>query len=241
MVRLFIADVHLSEARPDISQHFLCFLRDKAKESRELYVLGDLFDAWIGDDLESPFVDNIRQALRDLTQEGTALFIQHGNRDFLLGQAFADASGAQLLPETYCLELGSHRALLLHGDLLCTDDLEYQQARQVLRSPEFIADFLRRPIPERQRVAAEYRRRSGEVTSLKAQDIMDVNADTLEAYRQRHGADLVIHGHTHRPGVYPMRGQPQDRQRIVLGDWQPGGTRYLQVDETGQYQLRDYP
>ncbi len=236
-MRLFIADVHLSEARPDISQHFLDFLGNKAAGAEALYILGDLFDAWIGDDLDSPFANGMRQALAKLSQHGTALFLQHGNRDFLLGSAFAKSCGAQLLAESHSLELGPHRALLLHGDLLCTDDREYQQARQLLRSPDFIADFLRRPIPERLQLAAEYRRRSGEVTSLKAQDIMDVNADTLENYRQQHQVNLVIHGHTHRPGVYPFEGG----ERIVLGDWQPQGTRYLQVDDSGQYQLKAYP
>jgi UDP-2,3-diacylglucosamine hydrolase len=218
--RLFIADLHLSAQRPEVTRLFRRFIQQRAQGLQALYILGDLFDAWIGDDAMDAFDADIAGLLRGLTDRGSAVFLQHGNRDFLLGEAFCRLSGAQLLEEEQVLELGGERCLLLHGDLLCSDDQDYQRARALLRSPGFIADFLAKTPQQRWEQAQEYRRRSGEATSLKPQDIMDINPRTLQQMLERHRARILIHGHTHRPGIEMLSGQ---RQRITLGDWRPEG------------------
>lgn len=217
--QLFIADLHLSAERPDTLALFLRFLTERAPRAQRLYVLGDLFDAWIGDDDDSDMARRVRAGLKALTESGTAVYIQHGNRDFLIGDAFLAATGARLLEETVVVDLAGHPTLLMHGDLLCTDDVDYQQARHMLRDPAFIADFLSRPLAERAALAAQYREKSGEATSLKAQDIMDVNEATVVGYLRRHQATRLIHGHTHRPGVHALQVDGQAAERWVLSEW----------------------
>jgi UDP-2,3-diacylglucosamine hydrolase len=217
--QLFIADLHLSAKRPGTLALFLRFLHDRAAHADALYILGDLFDAWVGDDDDSDVADQVRAGLKTLTEGGTRLFIQHGNRDFLIGDAFLAATGARLLDETTVIELGGKRTLLMHGDLLCTDDVDYQKARLMLRSPAFIADFVARPLGERVALAASYRQKSGEATSLKAEDIMDVNADTVADYARHHDIERLIHGHTHRPGHHQHLVEARSVDRWVLGEW----------------------
>lgn len=217
---LFIADLHLSAERPATLALFLQFLEQRAPQADALYILGDLFDAWIGDDDDGELANRVREGLRRLVQDtGTPVFFQRGNRDFLIGDAFCAATGVQLLGETEVVDLDGVPTLLMHGDLLCTDDVEYQQARLMLRSPAFVQDFLSRPLPERAALAAEYRKRSGEATSLKAEDIMDVNDDTVADYIRHHDAARLIHGHTHRPAEHSHRVRERDIERWVLGEW----------------------
>ena len=227
---LIISDLHLSQHRPDTVALFLHFLRERACGAGELYILGDLFDAWIGDDNILPPVPEVVQALRQLTDGGCKLSVMHGNRDFLLGSDFARATGGKLLPDPFVADLGGETTLLMHGDLLCTDDLEYQQARKLLRSPEFIRDFVSRTIEERVQLAAEYRRRSGEVVSLKSADIMDVNQQTVERYMREHQVRRLIHGHTHRPALHEFQLDGTPAQRYVLEDWHEQTGSYLRVD-----------
>ena len=227
---LIISDLHLSQHRPDTVALFLHFLRERACGAGELYILGDLFDAWIGDDNILPPVPEVVQALRQLTDGGCKLSVMHGNRDFLLGSDFARATGGKLLPDPFVADLGGETTLLMHGDLLCTDDLEYQQARKLLRSPEFIRDFVSRTIEERVQLAAEYRRRSGEVVSLKSADIMDVNQQTVERYMREHQVRRLIHGHTHRPALHEFKLDGMPAQRYVLEDWHEQTGSYLRVD-----------
>ena len=219
--QLFIADLHLSAERPDTLALFLRFLSERASQADALYILGDLFDAWIGDDDDSALAEQVRTALSNLTHGGTALYIQHGNRDFLLGEDFLNATGARLLDETAVVDLDGQPTLLMHGDLLCSDDTDYQQARLMLRSPAFIQDFLSRPLAERAALAAEYRKRSGEATSLKAEDIMDVNPLTVADYLRHHDVLRLIHGHTHRPGQHEHDVAGRVAERWVLGEWHP--------------------
>lgn len=226
---LIISDLHLSQQRPGTVALFLRFLQERARGSGALYILGDLFDAWIGDDNALPPAPEIIAALRRFTDGGGQLFVMHGNRDFLLGDAFAQATGCQLLPDPFVADLDGQRTLLMHGDLLCSDDTEYQQARQLLRSPEFIHDFIARPIEERVRLAAEYRRRSGEVTSLKSADIMDVNQQTVEHYLREHQVSRLIHGHTHRPAVHEFQLDGETARRYVLEDWHEKAASYLRI------------
>ncbi|PLX59816.1 UDP-2,3-diacylglucosamine diphosphatase [Sedimenticola selenatireducens] len=227
---LIISDLHLSQHRPDTVALFLHFLRERACGAGELYILGDLFDAWIGDDNILPPVPEVVQALRQLTDGGCKLSVMHGNRDFLLGSDFARATGGKLLPDPFVADLGGETTLLMHGDLLCTDDLEYQQARKLLRSPEFIRDFVSRTIEERVQLAAEYRRRSGEVVSLKSADIMDVNQQTVERYMREYQVRRLIHGHTHRPALHEFQLDGTPAQRYVLEDWHEQTGSYLLVD-----------
>jgi UDP-2,3-diacylglucosamine hydrolase len=224
--RLFVSDLHLSRQRPEVTERFFRFLRQRACDCSAVYILGDLFDAWIGDDVMDDLGRETAEALRTLADQGTDILLQHGNRDFLLGTTFLHQSGAKLLDETHTLTLEQRPCLLMHGDLLCSDDQDYQHMRQMLRNPDTIADFLAKPLDQRIAMAEALRHRSGEATSLKAQDIMDVNADTVETFMRNHQAEILIHGHTHRPGVHELGGE---KQRIVLGEWHADGAIYLSV------------
>lgn len=221
---LFISDLHLSAARPEVTALFLRFLRERAAGSEGLYILGDLFEAWLGDDLVLPEYVPVLSALRALNAGGTPVFVQHGNRDFLLGEGFAAASGCRLLPEVQAVTLYNRRILLLHGDTLCTDDHEYQSMRAQLRHPDFIAAFLAKPAAERVAFAKSLREKSQAETSRKSEYIMDVNADAVSAAAREHQATRLIHGHTHRPGMHTQDVDGHAVQRIVLGDWNEKGS-----------------
>jgi UDP-2,3-diacylglucosamine hydrolase len=224
MTTLFISDLHLSEKRPEVTALFLRFLREQAAGAEALYILGDLFEAWLGDDLILPDYRPVLEAFRALTAGGTTLFVMHGNRDFLIGDAFAELTGARLLGEPAVIVLHGRRALLMHGDTLCTDDLPYQQMRAQLRKPEFIADFLRKPAAERIAFAQQLRARSQEETRRKQEYIMDVNAEAVAAAYRAHEVDLLIHGHTHRLGWHTFPVDERKVERIVLGDWDKVGS-----------------
>jgi UDP-2,3-diacylglucosamine hydrolase len=230
---LLISDLHLSAADPHNVERFVRFLDDEAAGAAALYILGDLFDTWIGDDNEAPPIPAITSALRRLTDGGCRLFVMHGNRDFLLGAVFAEKTGAELVADPLVVPFNGTPTLLTHGDLLCTDDLDYQKARLFLRDPAFIQDFLGRPLDERAALAAEYRRRSGEATSGKASDIMDVNQQAVEHLMTEHGVLQLIHGHTHRPAIHEFELGGRPARRIVLADWQAGGGEVLRITPKG--------
>ncbi|MEH6551159.1 MAG: UDP-2,3-diacylglucosamine diphosphatase [Pseudomonadales bacterium] len=215
MSTLLISDLHLSPERPVITRAFLAFLQQNAGKIEALYILGDLFEAWIGDDDPSPLAKDIQQALKELTLKGTKLYFQHGNRDFLVGKRFARATGASLLPEHYVATIEGSRVLLLHGDTLCTKDLDYQKFRKRVRNP-FIGWLMAHlPLKKRQDIAAKWRAGSKSANANKADNIMDVTAQEVEKQLLNNKVDLMIHGHTHRPG----RHQHKNGERIVLGDW----------------------
>jgi UDP-2,3-diacylglucosamine hydrolase len=230
---LFIADLHLSARQPQLLDLFITFTRDRAAGAAALYILGDLFDAWIGDDQDDPASRAVREALAALSSKGTTIAIQHGNRDFLVGGAFCDASGAALIPDEHVVELCGERTLLMHGDTLCTDDTAYQQARRQLRDPAFIDDFLARPMEERVAIASRYRKMSGEATSLLAADIMDVNQQAVVTAMQRHDVTRLIHGHTHRQAIHHFESEGRQYERIVLGDWNESGGMLLTATSDG--------
>jgi len=230
-INLFISDLHLSQEQPGTIRLFLRFLQQQAPQADNLYILGDLFDSWIGDDDSTPPIPSILTGLKQLSASGTQIQIQAGNRDFLLGERFAAATGSSLLPETHVIELEGVRTLLMHGDLLCTDDKEYQQARITLRSSAFASDFLARPIEERRTIAADYRKRSGEVTSLKADEIMDVNSEAVAEIMRQNGALQLIHGHTHRPKFHTFELDGRAARRIVLSEWHRDSGSALQVGD----------
>jgi UDP-2,3-diacylglucosamine hydrolase len=224
---LFISDLHLAAQRPRTVELFLRFARERALQADAVYILGDLFDAWVGDDDDSAPAPAVRSALRDLSHRGVAVAFQGGNRDFLIGERFAAETGVSLLPEETVIDVYGIRTLLMHGDLLCTDDHDYQAARRLLRSPAFLADFLSKPLAERRVLAAEYRRRSGEAISLKADDIMDVSEDAVAETMRRHRAMRLVHGHTHRPGWHALLVDDTPAERLVLGEWQEDGVHIL--------------
>ena len=230
---LIISDLHLSDERSATVRLFVDFCSGRAEQAESLYVLGDLFDAWIGDDNDAPPYPEVRAALKQVSDSGTGVFIQHGNRDFLIGETFCAQTGAVMLPEEAVVDLYGTRTLLMHGDTLCTDDLAYQAARRMLRDPAFISDFLAKPLAQRAAIAAQYRKQSGEATSLLPADIMDVNASAVSAAMDRHGVRRLIHGHTHREAWHEFDSDGRTLERIVLGEWHARRGPYLSVTPAG--------
>jgi len=216
---LFIADLHLSPQRPAVTRAFLHFLQQQAVTAQALYILGDLFEAWIGDDDNSSLSIEVQKALKELTERGIALYIQHGNRDFLLGRRFMRATGATLLGDEHIIDYQGCRALLMHGDTLCVDDIDYQRFRRRARNPlyKFCLGLL--SLKRRQRLAADWRAKSAAANANKPSAIMDVNANAVDAVMEKYQISTLIHGHTHRPN----RHQHSAGERIVLGDWHDHG------------------
>ena len=225
-VILFVSDCHLDASRPKVAEAFFRFLRGDAVNAEALYILGDLFELWIGDDDDDPFVDTVQQHLKQLSGE-TPVFFMHGNRDFLIGDAFAVNSGATLLPDPTILRLGDETVVLMHGDSLCTKDQAYQAFRAQSRSREWVTTVLAKSLAERRALGQQLRQQSKTMSSRKAVDIMDVSAEAVAAVILEHQADKLIHGHTHRPRRHPLQVQERGMEkkvertveRIVLGDW----------------------
>jgi UDP-2,3-diacylglucosamine hydrolase len=239
MARLFVSDVHLDAAAPQATDQFLAFLRTEAAGAEALYILGDLFEAWVGDDDQEPANQRVCGALRTLTSGGVACFALHGNRDFLLGSGFCARSGCRLLSDPVIAQLDGDSVLLTHGDALCTDDHSYQELRTTVRAPAWQRRFLALPRATRELLADEARAGSRRHTSRTVPTIMDVNpAAVTAAFRAAH-VRRIIHGHTHRPGVHDGEVDGEPAQRIVLGAWYEQGS-YLRY-ESGSYQLRVLP
>lgn len=234
MPALFISDLHLSPERPAITRAFLVFLQQRATQASALYILGDLFETWIGDDDPAELSVEIQVALRNLTEAGVPLFVQLGNRDFLLGPGFARATGATILADQHIIAHYGHRALVMHGDSLCTDDLAYQRFRRYARNPLLQFCFKRLSLARRQKLAADMRRKSAAANSNKASAIMDVNGEAVDNIMAKHKVTILIHGHTHRPD----RHQIAIGERIVLGDWHSLGW-VLSLDDNG-YDLQSF-
>ncbi|HEY6643573.1 UDP-2,3-diacylglucosamine diphosphatase [Povalibacter sp.] len=227
MTTLFISDLHLDGSRPDITDQFLRFLDGEAAMARALYILGDLFEAWIGDDDPDPDKRRIIAALKKLTAGGVPCHVMHGNRDFLLGKRFCADSGAQLIDDGVVIDLYGRRVLLLHGDTLCTDDPAYQRLRRIVRNPLVQFILCRLSLRQRQRLAEKMR--AGSKAHIDAMDkaapaIMDVNTDAVAATFRRFQVDCMIHGHTHRPAIHRLTVDGNEATRIVLGDWYEQGS-----------------
>jgi UDP-2,3-diacylglucosamine hydrolase len=237
MSRLFVSDVHLDASAPAAIEQFLSFLDTHAKNAEALYILGDLFEVWVGDDDSDADKKGVASALRALTTRGVACFILHGNRDFLLGRGFCDATGCRLLPDPVVAEFDGERVLLTHGDALCVDDHSYQELRSVVRTAPWQRRFLALPLSDRELLANQARAGSRQHTSRTIPKIMDVNSDAVaQAFRVAE-VRRMIHGHTHRPGIHDMVIDGTPAQRIVLGAWYEQGS-YL-FYERGTYQLRE--
>ncbi len=216
---LFISDLHISLEKTEITRRFLGFLANRARQAKTLYILGDLFDTWIGDDDNTPPNKSVKKALKALSDSGTRIFLLQGNRDFLLGQRFADETGLTLLDEYAVIELDGKRILLTHGDLLCSDDLPYQAFRTKSHSQEWQQNVLSKPLWLRLLAARWYRLRSFWHKRKKTQDIMDVNQQTVAETMRRFQCGTLIHGHTHRPAKHELTIAGHAAQRIVLADW----------------------
>ena len=224
MATLFTSDLHLEPTRPAVTALFLEFLERRARQAEALYILGDLFEAWIGDDDDAALGGTVADALRALARQGVPTYFLHGNRDFLLGERFAAASGMQLLPESVVIDLAGERTLLLHGDALCTDDVEYQAFRAQVRDPAWRARILALPLAQRRALAGQMRETSQQAARQKAADIMDVNPAAVDQALRTHGVRRLIHGHTHRPAIHHWTLDGQPARRAVLGDWHDQGS-----------------
>ncbi|TCW15247.1 UDP-2,3-diacylglucosamine hydrolase [Raoultella sp. BIGb0138] len=224
MATLFIADLHLQTEEPAITAGFLRFLRGEAREADALYILGDLFEAWIGDDDPNPLHQEIASALNELTRSGVPCYFIHGNRDFLIGQRFARACGMTLLAEEKVLELYGRRVLIMHGDTLCTDDAGYLAFRAKVHTPWIQRLFLALPLFIRRRIAARMRADSKAANSSKSMAIMDVNPQAVVNVMEKHRVQWLIHGHTHRPAIHSLNANGEPAFRVVLGAWHSEGS-----------------
>jgi len=216
---LFISDLHLDTGRPDSIARFEEFIDAHALAAERVYVLGDLFEVWIGDDDDEPELARVVAGFKRLADAGIPCAVMHGNRDFLLGERFAAAAGCRLLGDYERIELGGEPVLLTHGDLLCTDDRDYMQFRALVRGVQWQRSFLDKPLAERRAIATELRAKSASMNAMKPEEIMDVNEDTVAAVMREHGVRTLLHGHTHRPAIHRFALDGKPARRIVLGAW----------------------
>ena len=236
---LFISDLHLAPERPAIIQLYLKFLDEQASGAGELYILGDFVEYWLGDDDEARGLKPVFTKMKQLADNGLDIFLMHGNRDFLMGEQLAQRCGCKLIDDPSLIEFNGKPVLLMHGDTLCTDDVDYQKLRVMLRNPQWQTEFLGKPLGERIMMAKALREKSQEEIQNKSPDIMDVNAQAVEQVFRDHGVSLLIHGHTHRPHIHSLKIDNKAVTRIVLGDWYEKGN-YLEFDNAGDFALHDY-
>jgi len=239
MARLFVSDVHLDVSAPEATEQFLAFLGDEARAASALYILGDLFEAWVGDDDADAQKARVCAGLRALSDAGVACFVMHGNRDFLLGEGFCERSGCRLLPDPVVAEIDGEGVLLTHGDALCTDDHAYQELRSTVRDPAWQRRFLALPREHRELLVNEARAGSRAHMARSVPYIMDVNTQAVAGALRATGTRRLVHGHTHRPAVHDFELDGQPAQRIVLGAWYEQGS-YLSC-AAGRYELRSLP
>lgn len=232
MTHLFIADLHLSPDHPRLVRGFLALLQQYKNENTQLYILGDWFNAWIGDDYSAPWLDEIVNALKQFTNAGNQVFFLVGNRDFSLGQKFLNQFNGKLLPDEFTLNIANKKFRIEHGDALCTDDVSYQRFKKIIRNPILLGILKSMPLSFRQKLANGFRKKSRESQQNKSYDIMDVNAQAVE--KALSDVDVLIHGHTHRPEIH----NEFNKTRIVLGDWRERTSEaiILAVNDDGEWQ-----
>ena len=229
----FISDIHLSENNPHLTNAFKKFLNESKESCTHLFILGDLFEIWIGDDDDSSFNQEIKKILTDFTSNGPKTFFMHGNRDFLVGETFGKETGITILPDPYTLEINNQKVILSHGDFLCTDDKDYIDFRNQVRDKDWQSNFLKKTISERKQIAVTLRTDSKEATLRKSDEITDVNNQSVEDFINEHQPDVFIHGHTHRPNIHNVGAS----KRIVLGDWNKYGW-YLEIVNNKYFQKK---
>ncbi len=237
MTTLFISDLHLQPSHPELLRACLDFLGNNARGAEALYVLGDLFEVWIGDDDDAPWLEELAAACHSLANEGTRLYFQHGNRDFLLGADFARRCGMELLPELALIDLHGRKTLLLHGDTLCTADVEYLKFREQVRNPQWQQMILGQSLDNRRALAGALRNESKMAGGTKSMAIMDVTPDEVVRVMAEQNIDLMIHGHTHRPARHVLSIGGKPAERIVLGDWTSTQGWYLRAENGGGIEL----
>jgi UDP-2,3-diacylglucosamine hydrolase len=229
---LFVSDVHLDAARPNIIELFNNFLSERAAHADALYILGDLFEYWIGDDAPYQHYQSTFDQLKRLTGQGVPVYFLHGNRDFLIAKQFAAITGMTLLSEEQVIEVYQQRILIMHGDTLCTDDIEYQRFRKKTQNKLLRWIVLHLPVSTRESIAQRLRSTSKQAVGEKSADIMDVNQNAVLEAMQRHQVTTLIHGHTHRPAIHEFTSQQKNYRRAVLGDWyQQGNTLCVTPDQ----------
>ncbi len=238
MACLFISDLHLSAERPAMTALFETFMTRRVSPGDALYVLGDLFEVWLGDDAASPDQLTALKMMRAAALRGIRIYFMHGNRDFLAGAAFETMSGCRILPDPTVIHLGDEPVLLMHGDTLCTDDVDYQAWRLKVRQPAFMNQFLLMKVEERMKIAEHYRAESERITRDKPMAIMDASQAAIESAMRAHGVRRMIHGHTHRQAIHDFTLDGAPAQRIVLGDWYRTGSA-LTFDQ-GKYELENF-
>ena len=219
MTTLFISDLHLTPSRPDITESFTTFMTTQAVKADALYVLGDLFEFWIGDDDDSDFSSAIKTLFKTLVNSGVPCFFIQGNRDFLIGKRFEKETGMTLLDEVCTIDLYGERVVILHGDTLCTDDVKYQAYREKIHQPWLQWVYNRLPLFVKKKIVSKVQSDIGEEKKEKSLEIMDVNQNAVEAVLKQFGTNLMIHGHTHRPDIHKFSVEGSKYTRIVLGDW----------------------
>ena len=233
---LIISDLHLAPERPEIIRLFEKFVDDVAVHVDKLFILGDFLEYWIGDDDKAIGLEPVFAALKRLHEAGTAIMLMHGNRDFLIGQKLARRFHFKIINDPYIETLNSRPVLLMHGDLLCTDDIAYQNYRRKARNKAVQRIFLVMPLAIRERIAQSLRSTSEKATSYKSEDIMDVNQNTVENTMREANVNILIHGHTHRPAIHEFELDGKKSKRIVLGDWYKDGN-YLHINENNEFEL----
>ena len=233
----FIADLHLTPERPASTRLFEAFLTDAAQSLERLYILGDLFEYWVGDDGAEPLGhEDVEAALGKAVKGGMEIFFMHGNRDFLIGEDFAQRTGCVLLADPVVISLQGRNCLLTHGDALCTDDIEHQNARKEMLSAKWKLAFLKKPLEQRMQTATAMRRQSESSKQTKSMSVMDVNQEAVESLMRQHGVDTLIHGHTHRPAIHQFQLEQKPAWRYVLGDWYEQRSALYYVN--GKFSLR---
>ena len=236
MTHLFISDLHLSPDHPRLVRGFLDLLASYKDKNTHLYILGDWFNAWIGDDYTSPWLDEIVKHLHNFTLNGNQIYFQVGNRDFALGQKFLDRFNGKLIPDIDYLSVNHFKIRIEHGDALCTDDVSYQRFRKFIRNPLILGFLKNTPLKFRQKLANGFRKKSQQSNQIKSYDVMDVNQQAVDSALK--DVDLLIHGHTHRPAIHDLNG----KKRIVLGDWREktSDAIILEMDYKGEFKLKHW-
>jgi UDP-2,3-diacylglucosamine hydrolase len=239
MTTLFVSDLHLEADRPDIGEQFLKFLQTDAMEADDLYILGDLFEAWVGDDDPNTHYFSIKRAIRKVVDRGIPVYFMHGNRDFMIGEVLAEQCHFKIIDDPHKIKIQGRDCLLMHGDTLCIDDIEYQKFRQMVRNPQWQQQALTKSLEERFQLAKSIREKSQQSTIGKGEVIIDVNQkETDKAFIDNH-VDLIIHGHTHRPAIHKKSINGKETTRIVLADWHDTGS-YLRVNDGSDFKLQTY-
>ncbi len=239
MSTYFISDLHLQDSHPAMTQGFFDYL-ENLTDAKALYILGDFFEVWIGDDYESPLVNEVKSALKALTLRGIQLYIMHGNRDFLIGEDFCQQAGATLLADPSVIDFDGEKVLLMHGDSMCTKDVAYMKMRPMLRNPIMQKQLLSQTIEQRLAMATHMRGESQKGNQMKSADIMDVTPEEVDKLMTENAVKILIHGHTHRPFVHNWQHDGEERRRIVLGDWSNTQGWQIRYNKESGFKLSEF-